>query len=967
MNVLSFGLLAAAAIIGAKPDDPAAKELKLHLELITGEEVRFGKSAGPGERAYVFEPSCLDGNPEACAWEWTATNCVFRGKTYFAVIDFLENGLGVRWPGGTDVSYVPMKEIVPRMTSGRWAPTVRVRSVRSARADTDREKNENHVFSKRMRHGRHDVPFYRHAFPTWWGKYGKDRKDYFAMRKDGLRGPINAKPAELDGDVAVYAANTGTSLGMCVTSTGLLAQVIANWQKEGSPKWVNVCENDVPGTGSCHCPACTALDVVPTDIDPLHEYHHGDRYVWFGNRVLEAARKIRPDAEVCYYAYNASRDAPKRERPLPGSLIGLVPTDFRPGAVAAYLDSWKAAGMKDFFYRPNRHWCYASEFIPTGWEESFFNEMKCVLSAGSIGFDYDAICAEPLGFGWFERYLLYHGLQDPSKDFAYWEDHYCSAYGAAAGDVKAYLRYWRREKWERTLLPNLECLLRRGRFSNFGRGLVWDLGRYYCEADFAAAEKFVAAAEAKTLPAPQAALVRKLRLRHEHTKLFFRAVTARSAANAQALLDFRRANGLNDQPWFEKYYGDVTGIAALQKGKEIGPDASANVIRTFDVRKYGARTDATPRENAAAIQRAIDAAAEHGNGRVRVPSGTWPCGTIWMKSGVELHLDEGAVVKASGDLADYNDLDAYPENGSSKGEEWVGKHLVIARGAERFAITGPGTLDGSGDSFFEARPRKINPKAIAWLKGMRKARDPQTGRAGQLVVAVRCRDVFFGDGLKVRNAPCWCLFCLACTNVTVSGYSVRNGPTDGNTDGVDIDCCRNVLVENCDIETGDDGVAIRGAAHRLGVADEKDVPCENVVVRNSRLRSEAMGVRIGVGAGAIRNVRLENLDIVHSGVGVSFETTYGTGENAGVDISDVRVDKVRIGDCAYNWRFNVGGDRLRKGVRDILFADCEFGARFRGYVAGDRTKVSNVKCRDCRYQPVANSSFTHLGPEDERK
>ena len=87
-------------------------------------------------------------------------------------------------------------------------------------------------------------------------------------------------------------------------------------------------------------------------------------------------------------------------------------------------------------------------------------------------------------------------------------------------------------------------------------------------------------------------------------------------------------------------------------------------------------------KSGSAIQRAIDEAAKAGGGRIVVPPGVWKSGTIWLKRNVELHLAEGSVLKASGDLADYNRADAYPENWGCPPEYWNGCHFIIAREAD---------------------------------------------------------------------------------------------------------------------------------------------------------------------------------------------------------------------------------------------------------------------------------------------
>lgn len=383
--------------------------------------------------------------------------------------------------------------------------------------------------------------------------------------------------------------------------------------------------------------------------------------------------------------------------------------------------------------------------------------------------------------------------------------------------------------------------------------------------------------------------------------------------------------------------------------------------RVYDIRDFGASTGAAPGVNAKAVQKALDDCSRTGGGRVVVPEGVWNTGTIWMRSGVELHLKRGAMLKASSDLADYNDEDAYPENWRSVSEEWNGKHLIIAREAENIAITGPGTIDGNSGVFFEDKPRQFNPKAKGWTLGMRKARDRVNLRPGQMIVMVKCRDIFVGDGLRVQNATCWCLHLYGCTNAVVRGYVVRNGRTDGNTDGIDIDCSHNVSVSDADIFTGDDGIAIR-AYGRLFVGGAKAAPpCTDIRIANCNLTAEAQGIRIGVGEGLIRNVKVDGVTVHHGNNGVSFEAFYGKREGCGVDVEDVTFRDFIVRDCYSNYRFRVGGDELKFGVRNVSFKDCFFGASVPGVRDGDPSAgLSDIRFDGCLLSPILGSTFKHI-------
>ena len=357
-------------------------------------------------------------------------------------------------------------------------------------------------------------------------------------------------------------------------------------------------------------------------------------------------------------------------------------------------------------------------------------------------------------------------------------------------------------------------------------------------------------------------------------------------------------------------------------------------------------TDATPKENAACLQAAIDRMSAAGGGRVTVPRGTWTCGTLWLKSGVELHLAEGAVLQASADHDDYNALDAYPENwGCPTTEYWDGRHFIICYRQSNVSITGPGEINGNGEAFFDPEPIRylegMKPDACAWWNGIRWAKDKKRLRPGQLVVFVFCRDICVRN-LTIRNSPCWCLFLAACENVSVSDYTARCGMNDGNTDGIDIDCCRHVRVENIDIDVGDDAVAIRASGHRLG---DPDLVCEDVRIRKARLSSTSSVFRIGVGQGTIRNVTVEDVVCGRGGTAVTMAACYGDPKKSGVDMEDIVFRRCDFFCSRYGYKVRTGGAKMKFGIRRITFENCDFGTggRFIGADPGCPLEPEDVR------------------------
>ena len=153
------------------------------------------------------------------------------------------------------------------------------------------------------------------------------------------------------------------------------------------------------------------------------------------------------------------------------------------------------------------------------------------------------------------------------------------------------------------------------------------------------------------------------------------------------------------------------------------------------------------------IQQAIDAASAAGGGKVVVSPGTYLCGSIFLKSHVELHLPEGARLVGSSDLDDYNPLDAFPQNYGSVSEGWSARHLILALEQTDVAITGSGAIDGNGKSFFGDKPEVFGD--TWWRDGGINARDREhQGRPGQLVEFVECRGVRV-EGVRIVDSPCW--------------------------------------------------------------------------------------------------------------------------------------------------------------------------------------------------------------------
>ena len=341
--------------------------------------------------------------------------------------------------------------------------------------------------------------------------------------------------------------------------------------------------------------------------------------------------------------------------------------------------------------------------------------------------------------------------------------------------------------------------------------------------------------------------------------------------------------------------------------------------------------------NTSAIQAAIDAAEAAGGGKVTVPAGTFLTGTIYLKDEVQLHLEAGATLLGSPELSHYNALDAYPENWKSEKEEWTGAHLIIAHHKKNVSVTGSGTVNGNGTSFYE-EPHRCKSFNYTWGYGIAKAKDKIRHRAGQLMVFIECENVLLTD-FSIQDSPCWSVFLYGCEQVRVRGLNIQNHFAHANTDGIDIDTCRFVTVSDCIINTGDDAITVRASCRHL--LSGKDV-CEYVSISNCTLSTSAEGVRIGVGSGTVRFVTVSNLSVARAGTVVEFITSYK--KIGGVNMSDILVQNIVADQVSFPLRFFQENGAY---VRNIAIENLRARAMCSSHLsAEDPGMISDISIRD---------------------
>jgi polygalacturonase len=300
--------------------------------------------------------------------------------------------------------------------------------------------------------------------------------------------------------------------------------------------------------------------------------------------------------------------------------------------------------------------------------------------------------------------------------------------------------------------------------------------------------------------------------------------------------------------------------AALMKALG-GAGANPATGPVLDVADYGAKGDGTT-DDTAAIQAALDdASARHGT--VVFPRGDFLTGALFVKSNTTLRIDDGVTLKAvQADTSWPKVSAAYPQIPTRvQGVEmqWAAAIINIDH-AENVTVTGDGTIDGQGQSWWDhyylvAKPQHDKDK-VGWALNYDEER-PRT------IETFESKNVTLKD-VTLKNSPFWTVHLAYTDGAHVDGVKVRNLMNASgrmpSTDGVDIDSSQNVLVERADIQANDDALVIKSGRDGNGLRANR--PSENILIRNSLVTAGAAGFTIGSEtSGGVRDVEVYNVDV----------------------------------------------------------------------------------------------------------
>ncbi len=348
---------------------------------------------------------------------------------------------------------------------------------------------------------------------------------------------------------------------------------------------------------------------------------------------------------------------------------------------------------------------------------------------------------------------------------------------------------------------------------------------------------------------------------------------------------------------------NVFSLFSLTPGTAYQVSAGGETVRfqtkeeafCLNVRDFRAIGDAV-HDDTPAFSAAIACLPE--NGTLYVPAGIYLLKPVFLKSGMTLYLEKGAVLLGHPDRNVYPILpgivqykDTERNFGTWQGEEApCFASLITAVGCRDLSVVGEGIID-------------CNAAAGDWYQNHRIMRIAWRPRG---VFLNRCEDVVM-QGITVRNTPSWNIHPYFCENVGLYDLKLENEPSMPTTDGIDPDTCVGVSIIGVDISVGDDCVAIKSGT--IQQAKKYRKPCKNIVIRNCRMRQGHGGVVLGSElSGGIENVAVSRCSFEGTDRGLRIKTRRGRGRYGvtdGITFTDIVMKNVKV-PFVVNMYYNMG-------------------------------------------------------------
>jgi len=353
----------------------------------------------------------------------------------------------------------------------------------------------------------------------------------------------------------------------------------------------------------------------------------------------------------------------------------------------------------------------------------------------------------------------------------------------------------------------------------------------------------------------------------------------------------------NNEPGYQYLYKDLPfEMPVLQH--PVFPDNQLSVM------DFGGIPDGVTL-NTDAFARAMDALSRKGGGTLKVPSGVWFTGPIVFKSNINMHLEKGALILFSPDFSLYPLVNTVFEGLDTKRCQ----SPISGRSLENIAITGEGSINGSGEAWRPLKKEKVTESY--WKKVINSGGVVQDGKywfpsesslkgheisdmnvpRGNLSEAewlevkdflrpvmvsfIECKNVLL-EGVLFENSPSWNIHPLMCENIIVNNVLVRNPGYSQNGDGLDLESCVNSIIVNSVFDVGDDAICIKSGKDEDGRRRAR--PTENVIIDNCKVFQGHGGFVVGSEmSGGVKNISVSNCQFLGTDVGLRFKSRRGRG------------------------------------------------------------------------------------------
>ena len=372
--------------------------------------------------------------------------------------------------------------------------------------------------------------------------------------------------------------------------------------------------------------------------------------------------------------------------------------------------------------------------------------------------------------------------------------------------------------------------------------------------------------------------------------------------------------------------------------------AIADNLNDYNVRSFGAVGDGKNLDSPA-INTAIESAFANGGGKIIVPAGIYLCGSIHLKSNIELHLLPGAIIKAApASMKVYDESESFggfPEY-QDGGHTYFHNSLIWAEGQDNISITGRGMIDGEGLT-------KKDTENAGNVQG------GSIGTGDKAIALKLCTNILIRD-ITIFRGGHFAIIITGCEKGTIDNVTI-----DTNRDGIDIDCCKYLTVTNTKVNTpNDDGIVLKSS-----FALKKPVPCENILINNCIVTGYKLGTfldgtyipekvnwvcgRIKLGTesnGGYRNIAISNCTMMYSS-GLAFEEV-DQGRMENIAVSNITMNHV------HHYPIYITTGCRNRGPKEVTSPSYGGDIMISNVIADDADSLAGIIVTGMKEEPLRN-------------